>query len=368
MPEVCHPALPEWATAAALPALAPGVAADGQSRDQQRGDMSDRLRVEDDSPVRALRAAAERLDQPSADPAFDAAERGQEPGRGGGATIDGLHATAGNGAVAWLLGGAGDRRHRTRTPTVHAAHAAVREVPVVQRGPDDDDQAVGGSTDPNATTDANVTTDPNALSGGNTGSTGDTGTVGTTGATDAGGTGGATQLGGGAPTPGASWTKVGPPTNSTYAVSGSLRSVATAIAARTEAGSVTTTPSSDTDTYAPPGGSEKVTAARVTVDQAMELPSWTDKANATKGQQAEWDRFFGAITTHENGHVALDKTAYADVHTKMVGQTPKDADAKLDAAEAKAKTDNSTYDTGNDHGLKQGTGINPNIDEVTKLP
>jgi hypothetical protein len=205
---------------------------------------------------------------------------------------------------------------------------------------------------------------------GTTDATGATVSTASTGATNAAGSGdqGAVPTGSGAPTPGASWTKIGPVTNSTYAVSGSLRSVANAIAARTEAGSVTSTPSQDTETYAPDGGTEKVTAARVTVTQAMELPSWTDKANATKGQQAEWDRFFAAITTHENGHVALDKTAYDSVHTKMVGQTPKGADEKLDAAEAKATTDNATYDTNNGHGVKQGTGINPNIDEVTKVP
>ena len=115
----------------------------------------------------------------------------------------------------------------------------------------------------------------------------------------------------------------------------------------------------DTDTWEPPGGTEKVTAARVTVDQVMELPSWSDKSSATKNQQAEWDRFFAAITTHENGHVAIDKTSFAGTHSKMVGQTPADATKKADAVEAQAKTDNDTYDTGNDHGLKQGTGSTP---------
>ena len=144
--------------------------------------------------------------------------------------------------------------------------------------------------------------------------------------------------------------------------------MANAVGARPEAGSVTITPSADTDSWAPEGGTEKVTAARVTVAQVMELPTWTDKANATKNQQAEWDRFHGAVTTHENGHVAIDKTSFAGAHSKMVGKSPADADTKLDEVDKQAKTDNDTYDAGNDHGRKQGTGINPNIDEVTKVP
>jgi hypothetical protein len=338
--------------------------------------MSQRSHLEDElHPVRALQAAAKRGEELATDLALDAARDPELSGRGGSPVVaralDGLQATAGNGAVVSLVHGRSGRRGRTGRATIHAGRATVLDV---QRAPEDDEEKpADGSTDVNANA-----TDPNLLTAGTgttdvTGSTdpsGSTGSTGSTGATDGAGSGdqGAVPTGSGAPTPGASWTKIGPVTNSTYAVSGSLRSVANAIAARTEAGSVTSTPSQDTETYAPDGGTEKVTAARVTVTQAMELPSWTDKANATKGQQGEWDRFFGAITTHENGHVALDKTAYDGVHAKMLGQTPKDADAKLDAAEAKATTDNATYDTNNGHGVKQGTGINPNIDEVTKVP
>jgi hypothetical protein len=320
--------------------------------------MSGRAHLDDEAhPVRALQAAAERLERDSPDVAFDAARRGEQPGRGGdqvlARSIDGLQASAGNGAVVSLLGHS-TTRHKAGTTAIHAARAAVVEEPTLQRAPGDDDQktATGG------------TTDPNALAGRtDSDSSGDTGgSDGNTGGSDG------QQLGNTAPTPGKSWTKVGPPTNSTYSVSGSLRTVANAIAARTEAGSVATSPTQDTETYTPDGGTEKVTAARVTVDQKMEMPDWSDKANATKGQQDEWTRFFGALTTHENGHVDLDKTAYANVHSKMVGQTPTDATAALDAAEAKATTDNTTYDTNNDHGKKQGTGINPNIDEVTKVP
>jgi hypothetical protein len=199
-----------------------------------------------------------------------------------------------------------------------------------------------------------------AVTGGTASASGDTDLAGTDAAP--------TELAAGAPAAGPSWTKVGPPSNTTYNVTGTLREAATSIAGRTEAGSVTPTASRDTETWTPEGGEEQVIAARVTVKQVMELPTWSDKSTATKNQQAEWDRFHAAITTHETGHVSIDKTSFAGTHGKMVGQTPTKADEAFDAAEAQAKTDNDAYDTTTDHGLKQGTGINANIDEVTKVP
>ncbi len=40
----------------------------------------------------------------------------------------------------------------------------------------------------------------------------------------------------------------------------------------------------------------------------------------------------------------------------------------MDNVEARARTDQATYDTSTGHGRNQGTGINPNIDAVTKVP
>ena len=144
--------------------------------------------------------------------------------------------------------------------------------------------------------------------------------------------------------------------------------MATAIAARTEAGSVTTTPVADTETYAPDGGTEKVTAARVTAAQVLELPTWTDKSTATKNQQAEWDRFHGGSRRTRTATSRPTRRPSPAPIRRWWASRPADADTKLDEVDKQAKTDNATYDTGNDHGLKQGTGINPNIDEVTKVP
>jgi len=59
--------------------------------------------------------------------------------------------------------------------------------------------------------------------------------------------------------------------------------------------------------------------------------------------------------------------AYANAHTKIKGKSPADGDAEFEKVTNQANTDNDTYDTANDHGRKEGTTINPNIDEVTKV-
>ena len=296
----------------------------------------ERIRLEDERhAARLRRGAPDEQDQVAPTAAvFDAATRTQQPGRGGdptiGRAIDGLHASAGNGAIAMLFGGSAGGSHAEGPAQVRAGQTSLAGGPVVQREPDDE-----------LAPQEEMATSPD---------------------------GAAEELAEKPPTPGPSWTHVGPPTPSTYDVSGSLRTVANAVAARPEAGSVTATPSKDTETWTPAGGTEKVTAARVTIDQVLELPNWTDKSGATKNQQAEWDRFHAAITVHENGHVAQDKTSFAGTHTKMLGKSPGDADTALTEAAKQAKTDNDAYDVATKHGLSQGTGINPNIDEVTKIP
>lgn len=166
------------------------------------------------------------------------------------------------------------------------------------------------------------------------------------------------ELGTGGLQAGPSYTKVGPPTRSTYAVSGSLADAANTIAARTEAGSETSTPSLDTDTNE---DTKRILAARVQVAQAVELPSWSDRAEGTPSQQAEWDRFSAAITTHENGHVAKDVAVWTGAHRKIVGKSEDDGNTTFDAISTAADKANDDYDTATAHGINQGTGIDPNV-------
>jgi hypothetical protein len=209
----------------------------------------------------------------------------------------GLQATAGNAAVA----------HLVASPSRHPGITAPR--PTVQR----DD---GGSNDGGGG-------DPVMLSGG-------------------GGSAGSTT--------------VGPPANSTYTVSGSLIDAANAIASRPEAGAETSAPSLDTVT-----NGDRIVSATVTVAQTVELPTWSDRGSGTPTQQAEWDRFAAAIATHEQGHVAKDVAVWTGAHAKIAGRSVADGNAKFDAISAAADKANADYDTTTKHGLRQGTGIDPNV-------
>ncbi len=298
--------------------------------------MNDRLRPEDERQRARARPGPSGTDGPAAqaDAVFDPSARSSAPARGGaviGRALGDLQASAGNRAVAGLLDGLAASRRREGLTQVHAARTSAAEAvasPAVQR-----DTSGGPAPEIEAADDSSLSAESDS-----------------------------------APKPGPSWTHVGPPTRTTYDVSGTLREAAEAVAARPEAGSETATPSEDTETWTPPGGTERVTAARVTVEQVVELPNWTDRARATASQQAEWDRFAAAIAKHEEGHVAIDRTSFAGAHAAMLRKTPAEATKALDAAAAKAADDNDAYDTANDHGRKQGTAINPNIDETTKVP
>ena len=166
------------------------------------------------------------------------------------------------------------------------------------------------------------------------------------------------------PAPTTSFTKVGPPTKASYTVSGSLRQAAEAVGARKEAGATLTTP----DLVAADNGT-RMTQAQVTVTQVVELPEWDGKASATQNQRAEWDRFKAAITAHEAGHVATDVKAFAGAHTKILAKkTIAESNTEFDTIVTQADTNNAIFDTSTDHGRNAGTKINPNIDEVTKVP
>jgi hypothetical protein len=175
------------------------------------------------------------------------------------------------------------------------------------------------------------------------------------------------QLGTG--TPGASYTKVGPPTNSTYSVSGDLDAVAATINARTEAGSVSTAiASQDFDIRDQGGAGEKVVAARIQVSQVVELPVWTDKSQAPAKMQAEWNRFSAALAAHEAGHVQKDVGGFAGAHTKAIGKNNADADAAIAGVEAATTKVNADYDTATDHGRNAGTKLQTNLGQVIKVP
>lgn len=116
------------------------------------------------------------------------------------------------------------------------------------------------------------------------------------------------------------------------------------------------------------------------IKTTITLPKWTgyDKA-CCKEEQAEWDRFLAALTTHEKGHdqVSEDALKNAKPSTTIIGvgsdcnEATAVANAQADlgakyAAEGKRLQDaidaaNAKYDTDTKNGATQGAVLNVNV-------
>jgi hypothetical protein len=142
-----------------------------------------------------------------------------------------------------------------------------------------------------------------------------------------------------------------------FDVSGSFLDVANELAARTEAGSVTSFVS---DVYLEPlPGPVKL--ASITVDETRSLPRWKDRPQASEPEKREWDRFMSALTAHENAHVALDKTAFKDIHKRCRNVMEETANARVDAAILAADEANAEFDAQTRNGRAAGTVIDSGV-------
>ncbi len=127
-----------------------------------------------------------------------------------------------------------------------------------------------------------------------------------------------------------------------------------------EAGSVTCTPARDFKTYQADDKADPVVyEADVQVTETKAMPVWTELNQQCEPVKKEWTRFYGALDTHENGHISRDEKAFTNLHTKLLGKKEADANKIFNDTTTKADTDNAAYDTATQHGLTQGTAVTP---------
>ena len=155
--------------------------------------------------------------------------------------------------------------------------------------------------------------------------------------------------------------------DTTFSVSGDFATMAGNLAARGEAGSVT---SEISDIYLSPiPGPIKL--ANVTVLETRSLPTWIDRGTPTPEQTAEWDRFRAAVAVHEQAHLDIDTKAFTNVHTKALGVKEDKANERIDAVIEAANAANDAFDSPaqTDHGRNNGTKIDTNVGAgVVKVP
>ncbi|MEO7719676.1 MAG: DUF4157 domain-containing protein [Capsulimonas sp.] len=104
-------------------------------------------------------------------------------------------------------------------------------------------------------------------------------------------------------------------------------------------------------------GNNKVTKATITVIETKEMPQWSELSSQCEPIQAEWNRFYGVLDAHENKHLAIDKSHFTNLHARLIGKEQSAAWKIVDDEVAAADTENQTYDTTSDHGIKEGANI-----------
>jgi predicted secreted Zn-dependent protease len=131
-----------------------------------------------------------------------------------------------------------------------------------------------------------------------------------------------------------------------------LSEVATVIASMAEAGKAEWWPQ-----FAYESDNDVVSTVTVTVQQRKTMPYWQGFADATQPMKDEWDRFWRALDTHEQGHFDLVRTHLETVDQVLVGQLVGNVQRVFNDVVAALDAASSAYDAYTSHGLTQGTSI-----------
>jgi len=120
------------------------------------------------------------------------------------------------------------------------------------------------------------------------------------------------------------------------------------------------------------GNSATLTATNVTVTVSVtvSLPNWVEYKNASPSEQKAWDAKIAKLTTHEEGHVAINRAGAKEIKSAIQGTTatgsgksPRQAvtraranlqagvRGKFDAALAAINRRNNAYDVSTNNGL-----------------
>ena len=100
-----------------------------------------------------------------------------------------------------------------------------------------------------------------------------------------------------------------------------------------------------------------VSSVTVTVPQRQTMPRWSGYADADQPVKGEWDRFWRALDSHEQGHFDLVTQHLANLDRVLVGQPVHDVQRVFADAVAALDAASSAYDVQTSHGVTQGTTL-----------
>jgi predicted secreted Zn-dependent protease len=103
---------------------------------------------------------------------------------------------------------------------------------------------------------------------------------------------------------------------------------------------------------------QTIAEAHVDVAITVTMPNWSGSSSASAEEQAEWERFLGALHAHEQGHLDLAQTYLANADTLLEGFDEHTAATQWQNNLHALQTASDQYDAGNHHGEDEGTIIN----------
>ena len=103
-----------------------------------------------------------------------------------------------------------------------------------------------------------------------------------------------------------------------------------------------------------PGGNSTNLTVVAHANLVYRLPRWTKYAQASKAAQAEWDRMFEKLKTHEDRHLAIAIEEADALAQDLIGHDIADIATMVTAANARMAKRQKDLDDATDHGAKTG--------------
>jgi hypothetical protein len=97
--------------------------------------------------------------------------------------------------------------------------------------------------------------------------------------------------------------------------------------------------------------SDPITKATVEVTQEVHLPRWVERDKQCAAVQKAWDAFYEAMKIHEDGHVSINQSAFANAHRRYAGKASSATQAVTDVIKREAKAAGDKFDDKTKHGL-----------------
>jgi Domain of unknown function (DUF4157)/Bacterial protein of unknown function (DUF922) len=96
---------------------------------------------------------------------------------------------------------------------------------------------------------------------------------------------------------------------------------------------------------------EPVSKSTINVTQEVHLPKWKERDTQCAAVQKAWDDLANALKLHEDGHVSINQSKFANGHRRYKGQSSGDTQKVTDKIKKEAQAASDEYDDKTQHGL-----------------